>query len=821
MGFLSFLTRKSTGDRFSGRSIKTQAYDSTVASHPPVRGTYPVAGNGQNALDKLQQAARKRSVAQLPVIIPSTVDTFDNFDTYTAPSPQIPRNRDSLVGRPMSAPDGPKFNLRSKSVSRSSRGTSPAVVLRPDNDYIQKQLLPVISPVSPVPPVPIIPNQHRRRRSSLDSTNRFIDILDAQGEFKPSNFRSRVEASGAREYGEDVADRNIGINSHDLGSPAVQAFYSRSSHGGSNHGGSNHGDYIDHSSLVPSVPKPAHSNTSERSVRIRSRKKDATSLAKTADVSAWNSFSECHEVDMLRPEYPEYPRGRRIERRADLYYANPANQTYPITGDRRKSFHTFAPPSTERSRPRPLSVHPSLSNFDDDESYPPPLPRSRPKTSGGRSAVHGIGNLEVDSVMDEALDEPAPFPSMRAVPMPRAKANPVTGVPGRSSHTRRRSRSESFDWQAQSKHREPTLAISRPSSSSSIDPPRPRTGSLGGTSLQQRHRLDDITEHIPVRTSSLGLNSQPCFTPTTISSVYSSNAFTQPRSQHTPSTSIDASMGALSEKLGYERDLSPSVPSGGNLTPAYYTAAEEDLTLDALIVPRNKAHNQPRFDYVQDIPISESPLMSNYMSGFTDDSDVDSFIGTRGRAIGEEELLFNEGIYTATGGLPGLYDSFPSQKAPAPAPAPAPPPAPSSNPRSMRPTPVSSPKPVQKKRQDSSRPRSVHTRPRSRSHRSFESRHEFTIDAGDLDAFLQLQHEFLRSAGPMMASSFGADDRYGRLSMYEFDDDDDKVDIRTATRIRKDLHRGDTVRSLRSRRSRSTYRRRREEESGHAADIED
>lgn len=37
----------------------------------------------------------------------------------------------------------------------------------------------------------------------------FVDILDAQGEIKPSNFKSRIQASGTRDYGEDVADRNM------------------------------------------------------------------------------------------------------------------------------------------------------------------------------------------------------------------------------------------------------------------------------------------------------------------------------------------------------------------------------------------------------------------------------------------------------------------------------------------------------------------------------------------------------------------------------------------------------------------------------------
>lgn len=44
--------------------------------------------------------------------------------------------------------------------------------------------------------------------SSVGST-RFKDLLDAQDEIRPTDFRSRVEATGVREHCEDVADRNI------------------------------------------------------------------------------------------------------------------------------------------------------------------------------------------------------------------------------------------------------------------------------------------------------------------------------------------------------------------------------------------------------------------------------------------------------------------------------------------------------------------------------------------------------------------------------------------------------------------------------------
>ncbi|KAL2120570.1 hypothetical protein VTJ04DRAFT_4597 [Mycothermus thermophilus] len=58
-----------------------------------------------------------------------------------------------------------------------------------------------------------------------DGKPSFKDILDAQSEIRPADFRARVQASGARDYGEDVAERNMGENGFDLSSEHVRAFY--------------------------------------------------------------------------------------------------------------------------------------------------------------------------------------------------------------------------------------------------------------------------------------------------------------------------------------------------------------------------------------------------------------------------------------------------------------------------------------------------------------------------------------------------------------------------------------------------------------------
>ncbi|KAJ4159840.1 uncharacterized protein LMH87_007779 [Akanthomyces muscarius] len=60
---------------------------------------------------------------------------------------------------------------------------------------------------------------------TFSAAGRHVDLLDAHGQIGPSDFRARLQASGSRDYGEDVAERNIGQNGLLLGSPAVQNFY--------------------------------------------------------------------------------------------------------------------------------------------------------------------------------------------------------------------------------------------------------------------------------------------------------------------------------------------------------------------------------------------------------------------------------------------------------------------------------------------------------------------------------------------------------------------------------------------------------------------
>lgn len=101
------------------------------------------------------------------------------------------------------------------------------------------------------PPVPAIPAAHsaspgadsiyRLARHGASSTltlsTRFsgsvaggsghVDLLDASGEIRPADFRSRIKATGARDYGEDVAERNMRQTNaaSDPAGPTTSAYY--------------------------------------------------------------------------------------------------------------------------------------------------------------------------------------------------------------------------------------------------------------------------------------------------------------------------------------------------------------------------------------------------------------------------------------------------------------------------------------------------------------------------------------------------------------------------------------------------------------------
>ncbi|KAJ9158125.1 hypothetical protein NKR19_g3647 [Coniochaeta hoffmannii] len=195
MGLLSFLSRKSSSYKDQQEAqIISQAYHATTARVPPVRGEYPIGGNGSRNLEGLTKY-HALGQSQLRLRLPSPAEE-------AAPAPV--QHIDDPAEEEFSELTAPTLILEAG--AGVTEGTATFHSFRAD------ELRPGLPSILGA------------------SGTGFKDILDAQSEFKPLDFKSRLKASGARDYGEDVADRNIGENGHNLELPQVQAFYAQETH---------------------------------------------------------------------------------------------------------------------------------------------------------------------------------------------------------------------------------------------------------------------------------------------------------------------------------------------------------------------------------------------------------------------------------------------------------------------------------------------------------------------------------------------------------------------------------------------------------------
>jgi len=142
---------------------------------------------------------------------PSTAPIRSHPTTESQPNGNRLRKANSK-GRP--PPLSFKKGRKSSLASESSQGSPKPAASPATKPGLRPRLLVASTPATPI-------------RSDA-ATKGSKDILDAQSELKPLDFKTRVKAAGVRDYGEDVADRNIGQNGVDLESAEVQEFYARS-----------------------------------------------------------------------------------------------------------------------------------------------------------------------------------------------------------------------------------------------------------------------------------------------------------------------------------------------------------------------------------------------------------------------------------------------------------------------------------------------------------------------------------------------------------------------------------------------------------------
>ncbi|OIW31969.1 hypothetical protein CONLIGDRAFT_641733 [Coniochaeta ligniaria NRRL 30616] len=685
MGLLSFLSRKSSSDkRQHDAHIITQSYQNTTARAPPVRGQYPIGGNGSRHLESLTKY-HALGQSQLRLDITSLAEE-------PAPAPVVSTSRDYIVERPSTAPNGislaanrpntSKTRLRKSYLSgqlslSSSRSEQESLRAGHPSDNFDR-----INSVGNVRPVEVPPRPHTARQRSnpflITSGRGFKDILDAHSELKPLDFKSRIRASGARDYGEDVADRNIGENGLNLELPEVQAFYAQATD-------------EDLLSKFKCVSVANMSRPYRRDAVLQSYISEPASLGSDLRTKSLNSSSAYIYQHQGAPHVPQNSAvntastGQNLDRR-------------PVTSDavsRRQSLNTHAtsdahPGSTsERSKVRrlayrggpPLPLSPLRDSLDMDVDIfgvtslehrltSPPITKQKPDVESPQaakdskvSAIPADQKREsIDQIRNDGHDTrpPSSHRSFPLKPSTRRRSGTASSVVSStkrhtthsvkpsvassiaSYHTAIESTALAYPTQRQpADSTRVAKRASLPAGLLNVDShdagaaetapsPSIKTGAaryeLGNahdnhqrtqslTSSLRKLNIEGVSEVVPLRTSSLRNWSISSTTPTT--SDTSSNPFQRPQSRNTATTSVD---------LG--KDF--AIKNASQLS-------------------------------VGDVPVRRSPGKSNVFN--IDDyvsSDDDSLEPRLVRGEGEEELLFSTSGYGTGFQLPGLLDTLAS-----------------------------------------------------------------------------------------------------------------------------------------------------------------
>lgn len=193
-----FCTISLVSEKTAHSSLRTETRD--TRQHEP---DAPVASTASQQQPDLSPKA------------PDLPDQSETWDSASAPAPFVPRHPSLVVeDRPRTATsirslsrDWSQFPTRPKREPRRPPVSfkKPSSLASISNAYQNTaQLGEHETDINSL----LRLRKTNGSRSSLGSI-KSKDILDAQEEIRPTDFRSRVQATGARDYGEDVADRNI------------------------------------------------------------------------------------------------------------------------------------------------------------------------------------------------------------------------------------------------------------------------------------------------------------------------------------------------------------------------------------------------------------------------------------------------------------------------------------------------------------------------------------------------------------------------------------------------------------------------------------
>ncbi|KAL2142763.1 hypothetical protein VTI28DRAFT_780 [Corynascus sepedonium] len=227
MGLFSFLSKKTGTKGKVGAPLRGQPYLSASSDFSNTKDESAVADNDTNAENSILRGRAGFNQSQLSLDAASE-------DEEQAPTPNTTRHRDGSTERVDTAPnDRPSSMVLTKGGFRvrgdGQRRMPPLSFRMTGSEKAGPGSRPGSRGSASTIKDPFRRNPGHSRTGSLrtNNTKAFKDLLDAQSEIKPADFRERVTAAGARDYGEDVAERNLGENGFDLGSEYVKAFYAQ------------------------------------------------------------------------------------------------------------------------------------------------------------------------------------------------------------------------------------------------------------------------------------------------------------------------------------------------------------------------------------------------------------------------------------------------------------------------------------------------------------------------------------------------------------------------------------------------------------------
>jgi hypothetical protein len=576
----------------------------------------PIAGNGPIVFPKAKQEVQEDFQSPDSPFLPPVAPPYGDDEAErprTAPSSGWSIHENSRTVSGPSAPPAPKPKPPFRLPDKGPQYRLSDKVYQPTHPHTQPSLASHLAVNTSKAPAEI----SRQRAVSIGSVESargraFIDILDAQAGINPTNFHDRLRAAGARDYGEDVADRNVGANGSFLDHPATGFAKSTTDLSAS------------HTRAIADEPQGRPNNRHSAGSSCRSR-------SFTAESSRFNNFSYYAEAPA-----PAVNRSRESSRRRDR-----ANTSESIKDDRRKSMPSYMNPYPDEGRMEIPEV--------------PLLPWEREGTDQDWSDYKFRDqrrNKEIRTLFNRAA-------SVKSTKQ-RPRSNSLKAPSNRlSSHSMGAPAAMMFNDQKANHARHDSSASDSPDihqfnfgdlSLMGQQPPSKRKDSRDGYVGDWNHsrslllasgrsfRRFDMEDAIPERSSSL----RPGSRGSTSATSASSNPF-RPQSRHTANTSID-------------------------LTPAHFK--EANSSHDSLLYGSLSEARKPSFAFsVNSMHRNPSPppaisvQRASESGGFniddyiSSDEDLDSPCVPARKD--EEHLLFNDSGFGMAGfELPGISGLF-------------------------------------------------------------------------------------------------------------------------------------------------------------------